>query len=466
MENWTDPFEVDPFEVDPFEVYYDVTRLVERMNAGHATGVDRVDLHYALWMRARASEWRAVVQRRNGFVCLNADDMNVLFSDLSERWLGGVERRAVLDPRQPMWWLRESRKALHEKLSRGSFEEVLAERGFVAALWSRLPCVSRGRSAASGFWEDCSNAIYVNIGHCFRFETAMQSIPATMRRIYFLHDVIPLTHPEYQKPTSAAHFKKFCEYIGHSKSDVIVSSQATLDAIAGLPEDARALLNSASSIRVCPLAVEERFMAQRLKSLKGGRVEGLKVDERKDSKVRDYFLSVGTIEPRKNLELLVRVWEQLLDSGGAIPKLIWVGKFGWSNDKQLMRRFERLQALGHVELCSGVPDADLLRLMQGAIALLFPSKVEGWGLPLSEAFAMGVPVIASDITVFREVGQGVPELLELEDVEGWQSMIVQYAMADSAFRALQIQRMRRNEPLAWAQHFEQLEALLNAQGLG
>lgn len=452
---------------------YDISRLLECRHAVHATGVDRVDLRYLLWMLEYADHFCPVLQTSRGMVCYRLSEFLDLLQELSARWLDRSIPATIADSlsvegQQPFPVLDtnlrlERWRALAEKFKRVSWRELLRERGVGAVLLCRMAgrrskCRPLRDAAALQGWT------YVNVGHCFRFEAAMQSIPATMRRIYFLHDVIPLTHPEYQKPTSAAHFKKFCEYVGHPKSDVIVSSQATLDAIAGLPEDARALLNSASSIRVCPLAVEERFMAQRLKSLKGGRVEGLKVDERKDSKVRDYFLSVGTIEPRKNLELLVRVWEQLLDSGGAIPKLIWVGKFGWSNDKQLMRRFERLQALGHVELCSGVPDADLLRLMQGAIALLFPSKVEGWGLPLSEAFAMGVAVIASDITVFREVGQGVPELLELEDVEGWQSMIVQYAMADSAFRALQIQRMRRNEPLAWAQHFEQLEALLNAQG--
>ena len=126
--------------------------------------------------------------------------------------------------------------------------------------------------------------------------------------------------------------------------------------------------------RVCPLAVEDRFIAQRLEGLKGEKLKGLKGEESNNARESDYFLSVGTIEPRKNLELLVRVWEQLLESDGVIPKLIWAGKFGWSSDKQLMRRFEHLQALGHVELCFGLSDSALLELMQGTLALLFPVR--------------------------------------------------------------------------------------------
>jgi glycosyltransferase involved in cell wall biosynthesis len=287
----------------------------------------------------------------------------------------------------------------------------------------------------------------------------MQSIPDVIRRIYFLHDVIPLTHPETQKATSRAHFKKFCEYVGHPMSNVVVSSQATVNAIAALPQGEHQLLKSTASIRVCPLPVEDRFIVERHEGLKGETLKGLKGDKRNNAQESDYFLSVGTIEPRKNLELLVRVWEQLIESKETIPKLIWVGKFGWSCDRQLMRRFEGLQALGHVELRTGVEDSDLLDLMTGAIALLFPSKVEGWGLPLSEALTMGVPAIASRIAVFEAVGQGVPELLELDDLDNWKSMILNYAATDSKLRSQQIQRMQSYEPLAWTQHFEQLEAL-------
>ena len=80
---------------------------------------------------------------------------------------------------------------------------------------------------------------------------------------------------------------------------------------------------------------------------------------------------------------------------------------------------------------------------------------------MSEALAMGVPVIASRIAVFEEVGQGVPELLELDDLGGWKSMIVQYAMPDSRLRVQQLQRIHCYEPRTWEKHFEQLGAFVS-----
>jgi glycosyltransferase involved in cell wall biosynthesis len=438
------------------------------MDAAHSTGVDRVDLHYALWMRARASVWRGVVQRSTGFVFLENTFIDALLGSLRVRWFdAGVDelqsrRVAELQSSRVAEWA-----ILLEKFRRVGFLELCSERGLFAALASRLLAWPFKKPAVFpvGDWQGWT---YVNVGHCFRFESAMKAMPLDMKRIYFLHDVIPLTHPETQKATSRAHFRKFCEYVGHSNSDIIVSSQATVDAIATLPGGERKLLNSVASMQVCPLAVEERFAkrSDRVAKLQSCKVAGAKTLRKGVLEGGDgamgYFLSVGTVEPRKNLELLVRVWERLVESGNAIPMLIWVGKFGWSCDKQLMRRFERLQQQGFAELLSGVSDPELLELMAGAIALLFPSKIEGWGLPLSEALALRVPVIASRIAVFEEVGQGVPELLELDDLDAWKSMILNYAATDSRLRTEQIRRMRRYQPLTWTQHFDQLETLWGA----
>jgi glycosyltransferase involved in cell wall biosynthesis len=439
MENWT----------DSFEVYYDLTRLVERMHARHATGVDRVDLHYALWMRARVNKTRFLVQRSSGFVLLKDHYVDALLNHLSQCWLGLGEGHAGLDIRQPSGWHRESRRALREKLARGTFGAVRAERGIAAALWSRLPGFSHASSLAFAACEDLSNAMYVNVGHCMRFESLLASIPDQTRRMYFLHDVIPLTHPDTQKATSQLHFRQFCHYINHPMSNVIVSSRATMDAIAALMSYAPQQFGSVASLNVLPLAVEDRFKTEKL--------EGNRAIRSRGKQAKDYFLSVGTIEPRKNLELLVVVWEQLIELGEGIPKLLWVGKFGWSCDKQLMRRFERLQQQGHAELRAGVSDSELLVLMARATALLCPSKIEGWGLPLSEALAMGLPVIASDICVFREVGQGVPDLIDSDDVVAWRDAILDYAKPRSVLRDAQMMRLVNYLPITWAEHFDGLK---------
>ena len=75
---------------------------------------------------------------------------------------------------------------------------------------------------------------------------------------------------------------------------------------------------------------------------------------------------------------------------------------------------------------------------------------------------MGVPVIASKIAVFEAVGQGVPELIELDDLNRWKSIILNYAATDSNLRMLQMQRIKCYQPLTWTQHFEGFEGYLGA----
>lgn len=112
--------------------------------------------------------------------------------------------------------------------------------------------------------------------------------------------------------------------------------------------------------------------------------------------------------------------------------------------------------------CSGISDSKMQSLMGGARALLFPSFAEGWGLPLSEALSMKCPVIAADIPVFHEVGQGVPDFASPFDVDAWRDLIVDYAQFSSGKRAAQHGRMEAYRTKSWEAHFAALESLIVA----
>lgn len=114
-----------------------------------------------------------------------------------------------------------------------------------------------------------------------------------------------------------------------------------------------------------------------------------------------YFLFVGSVEPRKNLLSLIRAISQLPPDVSAARPLVVAGGPGWKNE-EVLRAIESLS--GRVRhLPPFVSDATLKALYLHAAALVFPSRYEGFGLPILEAMHLGTPVLCSDIPVFREV---------------------------------------------------------------
>lgn len=115
-----------------------------------------------------------------------------------------------------------------------------------------------------------------------------------------------------------------------------------------------------------------------------------------------FFLTVGTLEPRKGHAIAIDAWEKLW-SKGCSARYVIVGKRGWNVDALCRRIVEHPEFGRRLIWIDWANDADLQRLYQQAEALLFPSITEGFGLPLIEAGGFGLPVIASDIPVFREI---------------------------------------------------------------
>lgn len=114
-----------------------------------------------------------------------------------------------------------------------------------------------------------------------------------------------------------------------------------------------------------------------------------------------YFAAVGTLQPRKNVERLLAAHAALAESVQREFPLVIVGKPGWGCDETVARFASG--ALPHVQWLRHLPDDDLRVVVKRATALVFPSLHEGFGLPVLEAFAAGVPVVASNTTSIPEV---------------------------------------------------------------
>lgn len=121
-----------------------------------------------------------------------------------------------------------------------------------------------------------------------------------------------------------------------------------------------------------------------------------------------YVLFVGTVEPRKNLERLIAAWQAIDRRERGDARLVIVGATGWLVDAMLSRSLVQ----DSVEFKGFVEDEDLADLMQGAMVFVYPSLYEGFGLPVLEAMAQGIPVLTSDVGATREVADAAALLVD------------------------------------------------------
>jgi glycosyltransferase involved in cell wall biosynthesis/tetratricopeptide (TPR) repeat protein len=250
-----------------------------------------------------------------------------------------------------------------------------------------------------------------------------------------VHDTIPMDYPEYARPGQAERHRERIETIAALADGVVVNSEATAGSLAPYLE---------RSGRRVP-AVVAHPGAEFVAPCKPPEAVGKP----------PYFVCIGTIEPRKNHLLLLHLWRALAarrDAG--TPRLVLIGQRGWEIEN-IVDIIDRCRALdGLLEEHNTLPDRELRPLLAGARALLCPAFVEGYGLPIAEALALGVPVICSDIPVFREVGLDVPEFLDPLDGLGWLQAIRNYSETGSPRRAAQMARLPGWQAPRWEPHID------------
>jgi glycosyltransferase involved in cell wall biosynthesis len=132
---------------------------------------------------------------------------------------------------------------------------------------------------------------------------------------------------------------------------------------------------------------------------------------------RPYVLYVGTIQPRKNLARLIAAYAQARARHGAsFPALVIAGKVGWLS-QEILTQAERLGVAAHVHFPGYIADADLPALLGGALAFVYPSLYEGFGMPVIEAMACGTPVLTANGSALPEVAGEAALLVDPLDTE-------------------------------------------------
>lgn len=412
------------------DILLDISRLVRRFDRKTLTGVDRVVLAYAQQLRALHGE-------RTRFVYTAGSGISVLSRPVADRVLRAAE--ANLPERSVSRWA----AMLANGAGKASLNGAVA-RGFVEGLLREvLPGSARNRRR---------RPIYMTLAHGALEEDGL------VRRLHdsgaascvaFLHDLIPLTHPEYVVPNTTERHSERIRTMATCCKLVITNSSDTQRRFVHYLETHRLPVPPVVSAH---LGIESHWIDRRHPPAGGGEPP--------------YFLVVGTIEPRKNHLLLLTVWRAMYDIlGERTPRLYVIGRRGWENEN-ILDMLERSPAVRRCVIeKEDMPDNELRALMRNARALLFPSFAEGYGLPLAEALALGVPVIASDLPIFREVAGSVPDYASPIDGRRWFDLVTSYASPYSPERDRQIERLSQFEPTLWPQHFDQVRPHLRKLGL-
>ena len=373
-------------------LYIDITRLYNNTRLGKiATGVDRVSLAY---LRQYARQACALVR-------------------LTDQWLFFPFER-----------------------SQFIFENLLLNQSFKIKFFEKkiytLPKKGEANFVLNTSHSGLESPIYAKYMQQYGLEG-----------IYFLHDNIPIDYPEYCR---AGEFEKHFQRLKNllDAKLVIANSQYTLDRFYVFCQKYH---YKPPPTIWAHLGIEE---ISKKTLIKAPTYLDLLIED------KPYFVILGTIEARKNHLFLLNLWRELVKQlGDECPKLFIVGKRGWECEQVidiLDRSIELKQVIVELNYCQ---DHEVNYLLQHCQALLFPSFVEGFGLPFIQSIYHDIPVIANDIPIFRELNYGGAQLISTMDGKAWLQIIIDYLKSDLGNRMNQILAIEREhkELPTWRHHF-------------
>lgn len=250
-----------------------------------------------------------------------------------------------------------------------------------------------------------------------------------------LMDAIPLSHPEWVSANlrwlKNTLWKKSAQWADH----IITISEFSKTEIVkhfGVPSE---------RISVIPLGVDRQYSQALAPSVIQQALQKFNVQ-------RPFFLCIGTLQPRKNIERAVAAFQTLPAHVQSEFDLIIVGRNGWGVEP-LIAQLLNQPANSHIKWLGSVGQTDKLALLQAATSLVFPSLLEGFGLPLLEAFASGTPVISSNTSSLPEVSAGAALEVDPTNTDALMQAMLNVA-EQSALRAQLIEKGRlRAQQFTW-----------------
>ncbi len=454
-------------------LYLDVSRMLSRLSSTSPTGIDRVEFEYA----------RYFVNHGLMFVAQDGQDViqvprwlaGQVVRHLRSRWNGGEVDVEVITARVATWRkhskiirdLSDDEKFFRElyrlKKPRKRLEYLEKERQGVSNYLGRAPIplpialwalaiapgiiakfvIGRGSEPMPelSISRIAPNITYVNVGHWGLEKTAMLQMLSSAQGVkvaVYLHDLLPLSHPHLFPEKERGRHQIRMENIEKFADMVLANSNFTKEEFESRFKKKK--IHSVLEIGAPPLASEKPTAGERQ---------------------RQGFVSIGTIEPRKNFAWLVKSWIEFCQRRPELvgsERLTIFGKNGWLSSDGHAELVELIDRSQNVEIVNGAGDAVLSARLRSARAYVSASEVEGWGMPLAEALALGTPVIASDIAAHREVTQDKAIYFSIRNEEELHERWSACFDGDRYERLLNA--ARTFEPWSWESHFARLQSAL------
>jgi alpha-1,2-rhamnosyltransferase len=255
-------------------------------------------------------------------------------------------------------------------------------------------------------------------------------------------DVIPVTHPHTAVPELTVAFDHWLrEHIRHTHAFLGIS-RSTADL---LRDYVRTISHSEPTI-------DHFLLGSELDLVAADTVRG----ELADIFTQDHhvFLMVGSIEPRKNHGYVLDAFDEFWARGGR-ASLVIIGRYGWKNEIVIDRIARHPQRDRQLFLVRDGSDSDLDHAYRTASALVIASEIEGFGLPVVEAFQRGLPVLCSDIPVFREIAEGAATFFDLSDPRNLTEVLEIFCRDNDP-------RQRPRHPRPWITWRESTDLLFDA----
>ncbi len=230
--------------------------------------------------------------------------------------------------------------------------------------------------------------------------------------VVLIADLIPWRFPhQYQSEQAVSRFVRFAELAARRASLVLSISRATSEDFAEF----------ASEVGVKPGRMEVIHLGASSPAPHARQPAGMP----EDLLSRGYVLSVGTIQVRKNHQLLYQLWRRFAEEGrDSIPRLVLAGSHGWLTDDLMIQIRTDPRVQGSIIVLNSVDDAELSWLYGHSKFTLYPSFYEGWGLPIVESFQHSKPCLASNTSSMPEAGQGLATHLDPLDFMTWRQEII------------------------------------------